>query len=136
MFQNAANGSTTRVIVIAAAGLANGLAWLAGRRSGVDYVVQTPLGAREITLPLVVVATLVSGLIGWVVFRVLQRRTRKPGRAWIMLAALVLALSILPIFVLRAHVDTKLALTALHCIAAGVLVVGLPYSPAGEPQSV
>lgn len=136
MSNNIINGSTTRVSVIAAAGVANGLAWLAGRRAGVDYVVQTPLGAREITLPVVVVATLVSGLIGWAVFKVLQRRTTNTGRAWIALAALVLAVSIVPIFPLRAHVDTKLALTALHCIAAAVLVVGLPYSSAKEPQSV
>jgi drug/metabolite transporter (DMT)-like permease len=115
-----------RVVIIAAAALANGLAWLAGRYVRVDYIMQTPMGAREITLSLVVAATLVSGLAGWAVFSVLERRTSNTGRAWIALAALVLALSILPIFVLRAHLDTKLALTALHCIAAAGLVVGLP----------
>jgi drug/metabolite transporter (DMT)-like permease len=125
-----------RVTVIAAAAFANGLAWLAGRHADVDYIVQTPLGSREITLSLVIVATLVSGLAGWAVFSVLERRTSNTGRAWIALAALVLALSILPIFVLRAHLDTKLTLTALHCIAAAILTVGLPYSPAGEPRSV
>jgi threonine/homoserine efflux transporter RhtA len=98
--------------------------------------VQTPLGSREITLSLVIVATLVSGLAGWAVFSVLERRTSNTGRAWIALAALVLALSIVPIFALRAQLDTKLTLTALHCIAAAILTVGLPYSPAGEPRSV
>ena len=136
MSSNVVNRSTTRVIVIACAVVANGLAWLAGRHVGVDYVVQTPLGAREITLSLVVVATLVSGLAGWAVFRLLERRTKNTGRAWIALAALVLALSILPIFVMRAQLDTKLTLTALHCIAAAILVAGLPYSPTSEPRSV
>jgi drug/metabolite transporter (DMT)-like permease len=125
-----------RVIVVAAAVVANALAWLAGRHAHVDYIVQTPLGAREITLSMVVAATLVSGLAGWAVFSLLERRTRNTGRAWIALAALVLALSILPMFVLPAHLDTKLTLTALHCIAAAILVVGLPYSPAREPRSV
>lgn len=133
MSHNAVNRSAAsvgrtarRVIVIATAAVANGLAWLAGRHGHVGYVVQTPLGSREITLSLVVVATMVSGLAGWAVFSLLERHTRNTGRAWIALAALVLALSILPIFALRAQLDTKLALTALHCIAAAVLVPGLP----------
>ncbi len=133
MSQNAVNASavhvgrtTRRAVVIAAAALANGLAWLAGRHADVDYIVQTPLGTREISLFLVVAATLVSGLAGWAVFNVLERRTNNAGRAWIALAALVLALSILPLFALHASLETKLALTALHCIAAAVLVVGLP----------
>jgi uncharacterized protein DUF6069 len=135
MSHNVVNGSVIRagrtarrVIVIAAAAVANVLAWLAGRHAHVDYIVQTPLGVREITLSLVIAATLVSGLAGWAVFSLLDRRTRNTGRAWIALAALVLALSILPIFVLRAHLDTKLALTALHCIAAAILIAGLPQT--------
>ena len=87
---------------------------------------QTPFGGREITLSLVVVATLVSGLAGWAAFSLLERRTSNTGRAWIALAALVLTLSIVPIFVLRANLDTRLTLSALHCIAAAILIVGLP----------
>ena len=133
MSHNVVNGSAIpvartarRVIVIAAAAVANGLAWLAGRHAHVDYIVQTPMGVREITLSLVIAATLVSGLVGWAVFSLLERRTRNTRRAWIALAALVLALSILPIFVLRADLDTRLALTALHCLTAAILVAGLP----------
>ena len=135
MSNNVVNGATIgarrtirRVIVIATAALANGLAWLAGRHAHIDYIVKTPLGAREITLSLAITATAISGLAGWAVFSLLQRRTRNTGSAWIALAALVLALSILPLFMLRAHLDTKLALTALHCIAAAILVVGLPQT--------
>jgi uncharacterized protein DUF6069 len=117
-----------RVIVIATAAVANGLAWVGGQLAHVDYVVQTPFGEREITLSLVVAATLISGLAGWAVFSLLERRTSNTGRAWIALAALVLTLSIVPIFVLRANLDTRLTLTALHCIAAAILVVGLPQT--------
>jgi hypothetical protein len=133
MSHNAVNGSaigigrtSRRVIVIATAAVANGLAWVAGQLAHVDYVVQTPFGGREITLSLVVVATTVSGLAGWAVFSLLERHASKPVRTWIALAALVLALSIVPIFVLRADLDTRLALTALHCLAAAILVAGLP----------
>jgi hypothetical protein len=117
-----------RVIVIAAAAVANVLAWLAGRHAHVDYVVQTPFGGREITLSLVIAATLVSGLVGWAVFSLLERHTSNTGRAWIALAALVLTLSIVPILVLQADLATRLTLTALHCIAAAVLIAGLPQT--------
>jgi uncharacterized protein DUF6069 len=115
-----------RAVVIAAAAVANGLAWVGGRLAHVDYVVQTPLGERQITLSLVVAATVLSGLAGWAVFSQLERHADHAGRVWIALAAFVLALSILPMFVLHAHLDTKLTLTALHGIAAVILVVGLP----------
>jgi hypothetical protein len=115
-----------RIIVIAAAAVANGLAWLAGQHDGVDYIVHTPLGAREITLPVVVAATAISGVAGWAVFSLLERRTVNTGRVWITLAALVLTASIVPIFLLPAGLGTRLTLTALHCIAAAIFVTGLP----------
>ncbi len=115
-----------RVIVIATAAVANGLAWVGGQHAHVDYVMQTPFGEREITLTLVVAATMISGLAGWAAFSLLERRTSHTGRAWMALAALVLTLSIVPIFVLRADLDTRLTLTALHCIAAAIFVAGLP----------
>jgi drug/metabolite transporter (DMT)-like permease len=121
-----AGRTTRRVTVIATAAVANGLVWVGGRQAHVDYVVQTPFGEREITLSVVVGATLISGLAAWSVFSLLDRRTSNTGRAWIALAALVLTLSIVPIFVLRADLDTRLTLAALHCVAAAILVVGLP----------
>jgi Family of unknown function (DUF6069) len=133
MSNNAVNGSAIRlgrtarrVTVVAAGAFANGLAWLAGRYAQVNYIVLTPLGNREITLSVVIAATLISGLAGWAVFSVLERRISNAGRAWIVLAALVLGSSIVPIFALRAQADTKFALAALHCIAAAIFVVGLP----------
>ena len=120
--------SASRAVIIATAAVANGLAWVGGRHAHVDYVMQTPLGTRQITLLLVVVATTVSGLAGWAVFGLLERHTSKPVRAWIALAAFVLALSVAPIVVLRADLDTRLSLTALHCIAAAILTAGLPQT--------
>lgn len=120
--------STRRAVIVAAAAAANGLAWLGGRHAHVDYIVQTPLGERQITVALVIVATTISGLAGWAVYSLLERHTRNAMQVWIALAVAVLVLSIAPIFVLRANLDTRLALTALHCIAAAILVVGLPQT--------
>lgn len=120
--------TTRRVGIITTAAVVNALAWVGGRHAHVDYVVQTPLGPRQITLLLVVVATTVSGLAGWAVFGLLERHTSNSLRAWILLAALVLGLSIAPIFVLPAALSTRLSLTALHCIAAVVLTAGLPQT--------
>jgi drug/metabolite transporter (DMT)-like permease len=116
---------TRRAMIVLAA---NGLAWVGGRQAHVDYMVQTPLGERQITVVLVIVATTISGLAGWAVYSLLERRTSNAVRVWIALAAVVLALSIVPIFVLRADPDTRLALTAIHCIAAAILIAGLPQT--------
>jgi hypothetical protein len=120
--------STRRAIIVATAAAANALAWVGGRQAHVDYIVQTPLGARQITVVLVIVATTVSGLAGWAVYRLLERHTRNAMPVWIALAVVVLTFSIVPIFVLRAGLDTRLTLTALHCIAAAILIVGLPQT--------
>jgi hypothetical protein len=124
--------STRRAIVVTTAAAANGLAWVGGRQAHVDYVVQTPLGLRPVTLVLIIVATTVFGLAGWAVYSLLERHTGNAVRAWIALAVVVLVLSIVPIFVLRADLGTRLALAALHCIAAAILIVGLPQRGNGQ----
>jgi Family of unknown function (DUF6069) len=120
--------SARRAVIVATAAAANGLAWVGGRQAYVDYIVQTPVGARQITVGLVIVATTISGLAGWAAYSLLERHTRNAVPTWIVLAVVVLALSIVPIFVLRANLDTRLALTALHCLAAAILVAGLPQT--------
>jgi hypothetical protein len=123
---NGARRRIRRVVTVVTAAAATGLGWAAGRLAHVDYVLQTPLGAHQITLVLVIVATAISGLVGWAVSSLLERHASDAVRAWITLAVVVLMLSILPIFALRASVDTRLALTALHCLAAAILTAGLP----------
>jgi Family of unknown function (DUF6069) len=120
--------STRRAIIVATAAATNGLAWVGGRQAHVDYMVQTPLGARQITLVLVIVATTISGLAGWAAFSSLERHASNPVRTWIALAVVVLALSTVPVFALPADLGTRLTLTALHCIAAAILIAGLPQT--------
>ena len=115
-----------RVVTVVTAASATGLGWAAGRLAHIDYLLQTPLGARHITVVMVIAATAIAGLAGWVVSNLLERHASDAVRAWITLTVVVLTLSILPILVLRASTDTRLALTALHCLAAAILTAGLP----------
>ena len=115
-----------RVVAIAVATTATGLAWLLGRLAQVDYIVDTPIGTRTITLALTIVATVAAGLAGWVVIALLERYTSSPRRVWIALTLVVLVLSIVPVFRTPANLGTQLMLTALHCVAAAVLIPALP----------
>jgi hypothetical protein len=114
-----------RIVTIAIAAAATGLAWLLGRLAHVDYIVDTPIGTREITLALTVVATVTAGIAGWVVIALLERYTSSPRGAWIALTLVVLVVSIVPVFWTTANLGTQLMLTALHCVAAAVLIPAL-----------
>ncbi|HEY1441700.1 MAG TPA: DUF6069 family protein [Mycobacterium sp.] len=115
-----------RIVVIAIAATATGLAWLLGRLAHVDYIVDTPIGTRKITLALTVVATVAAGIAGWVVIALLERYTSSPRGVWIALTLVVLVVSIVPVFWTAANLDTQIMLTALHCVAAAVLIPALP----------
>jgi hypothetical protein len=60
------------------------------------------------------------------VIAVLERYTTSPRGIWVALTLVVLVLSIVPIFGTTANLGTQLMLTALHCVAAAVLIPALP----------
>ena len=115
-----------RIVAIAIAATATGLAWLLGWLVHVDYVVDTPIGTRKITLALTIVATVAAGIAGWVVIAMLERYTSSPRGVWIALTLAVLVLSVVPVFRTTANLGTQLMLTALHYVAAAVLIPALP----------
>jgi len=115
-----------RIVAIAIAATATGLTWLLGWLVHVDYVVDTPIGTRKITLALTIVATVAAGIAGWVVIAMLERYTSSPRGVWIALTLAVLVLSVVPVFRTTANIGTQLMLTALHCVAAAVLIPALP----------
>jgi hypothetical protein len=117
---------TGRVVAITMAATATGLAWLIGRLAHVDYLVDTPVGTREVTLALTVVATVVAGIAGWGVIALLEHYTTSSGAIWIALTIVVLVLSIVPVFRTTANPATQYTLAALHCVAAAVLIPALP----------
>ena len=99
-----------------------------GRLAHTSYIVDTPFGTREITLLLTVAATAAAGLVGWCVFAALERYTAHARRIWISLAVVVLGLSIFPLFATPAAAATQIMLTAQHCVAAAILIPGLPQT--------
>jgi Family of unknown function (DUF6069) len=115
-----------RVVTIAIAAAATGLVWLLGRLAHVDYIVDTPAGTREINLALTIVATVAAGIVGWIVIALLERYTSNARAVWVALGLVVVVLSIVPVFRTTANPGTQLMLSALHCVAAAVLIPALP----------
>jgi len=60
------------------------------------------------------------------VIAMLERYTSSPRGVWIALTLAVLVLSVVPVFPTTANIGTQLMLTALHCVAAAVLIPALP----------
>ena len=115
----------TREIVIVVAAVVTGLAWVVGRLAGVDYIAQTPLGTGQVSLGLTVIATVLAGLAGWGVIGLLERYSTSAQAIWTALALVVLALSIVPVFATPSDLASRLTLSALHCVAATILIPGL-----------
>lgn len=114
-----------RCTVIALAGVASAVIWAIGRLAHASYIVQTPLGAREVTLPLTVAATVLAGAAGWLVLAILERYWADRHRSWIALAIIVLAVSVVAVFRTPAAIGTQVVLAVQHCVAAAVLIPGL-----------
>ena len=110
----------------ATAALANGIAWTVGHLAHANYVVGTPLGDRQISLGMAIVATAAAGMAGWGLLAMFERRISRPRRRWTAVGLAVLVSSIVPIFSMPpAETPTRLALTGLHCLAAAILIPGL-----------
>jgi hypothetical protein len=114
-----------RCTAITVAGLATAVIWVIGRLAHTSYIAVTPLGTREVTLLLTVAATVTAGSAGWLVLAILERYCADPRRPWIALAVVILALSIVPVFITPAAIGTQVVLTIQHCVAAAVLIPGL-----------
>lgn len=125
-----------RCASIAVAGLATAVIWVIGRLAHITYIAVTPLGTREVTLLLTVVATVTAGSAGWLVLSILERYWADPRRPWIALGIVILALSIVPVVITPAAIGTQVVLTIQHCVAAAVLIPGLlrKHSPAHTPN--
>jgi hypothetical protein len=114
-----------RSVTVLAAAAVTAAAWLVGRGAGVDYIAETPLGARQVTLVQTIAATILVGLAGWSIATLLDRFTTSARTIWISLGIIVLAMSIVPLFAVRGDSSSQIALSVLHCVAAAVLIPGL-----------
>lgn len=114
------------------AALATSTVWLVGHTLGVDYVLRDSMGEATISLPVVIVFTLVFGLLGWASLALLERFTRHARTAWTALAAAVALLSLLPLLPEHATAGTKVTLSLVHLTVAAVLVPVLRRTTGGR----
>ena len=120
-----------RTVVVAAV-LTGSLVYLAGMLLGVDPQVRAGSGTVEVTVGLVIAASMTTALAGWGV-RALLLRTRSGGRrAWLVLSAVVLLVSLLgPLG--AANGGAMLLLMLEHLTVGAVVALGL--SRAGRRAS-
>ncbi|MDQ7906321.1 DUF6069 family protein [Phytohabitans sp. ZYX-F-186] len=111
----------TRAVWIVGAAAATGVVWAAARGLGADLTAD----GRAVTLPAVLVTTVLVGLAAWALLALLERLTRHAATAWTCVAVAVLLLSLAgPVGAARTGGGTA-ALLAMHLAAAAVLVPGL-----------
>lgn len=115
-----------RAACVVGAGLLNGAVFTVAHAAGVDFVITDPVeGAHPMafTLPVIVVASMVFALLGWVSLALFERFTRRAARNWTALAVTVAALSMIPIGIELATPATRVMLGVIHAL---VLVALLP----------
>jgi hypothetical protein len=136
-----------RISTVVLAPIAALVAWAIIRRMGIDLVVSSGDGTVGATD--VVAAALLGALAGWVVVRLVERRSRHPRRDWAIHGSTALAVSIIgPTWL--ADGASAVALTVLHVVVAVVVITGfagtlpvprchgdrgpsLPQVPSGDP---
>jgi hypothetical protein len=110
-----------RIATVVLAPAAALVTWGSMRLAGIDFAVET--GDGTVGPVDVVVAGLAAGLGAWVLVRLLERYTRRPGLWWPALGSSALAVSTLgPTYL--ADDTTAVALTVLHFVTAIVIIIG------------
>lgn len=124
----AREGRSTRVVrsgAVLIAAVANGVVWLVADAAGVDFTVEPPgQGEMRVDLVLTIVFTFVTGLVAWGVLALLERFTRRGYAIWLVVAALVFLVFLIPPLSSEATIGTTVALLLMHVVEAVVLVVG------------
>ncbi|WP_406278156.1 DUF6069 family protein [Embleya sp. NBC_00896] len=125
----AATPTTTRrrALAVGGAAAASGVVWIAARALDIDLVVQQGDGRAPMTigLPLVLAFAAGAAAFGWAVLALLEHRTTRARTAWTVLAATVLAVSLVPLLSADAAAGAKAALALMHVAVAAVLIPAL-----------
>ena len=95
--------------------------WLLGHLAGADYWISDSQGTVRIDAVVTTQVTVVLGLVGWGVLALLERLTRYGTTVWAVLAAVVVAASMMPIVLVEATTATRVALVAVH-LTVGALI--------------
>jgi hypothetical protein len=120
------NTNGPRIIAVVVATLVTAAVWFVARVA-FDVKVVAETGATETTvqLPSVIIATVVSGLLGWGVLELLERKTSSPRTVWFVVGAVVLVLSMFTGPLGGVTTGAKVTLVLLHLAAGLVLIPGL-----------
>lgn len=110
--------------VAAVAAGAAAAVWVAATAAGVDLVVGSGAGTREVGLVSVVVTAVVVAVAGAGLLRVLERRTPAARRVWTGIALAVWLVSFAGPAGARS-LSAGLVLVVLHVVVGGVVIVGL-----------
>lgn len=120
-------------VAVVAASLA-ALAWAGARAAGTVLEVRSGSGTSHVNVVSVVVVALVGAIAGAGLLRVLERRTTQARRVWTLLAAAVLAVSLVgPTAATR--LSAGLVLAGLHLLVGAVVIAGLRRTHAPHPAA-
>ncbi|QDY06417.1 hypothetical protein FJK98_03900 [Micromonospora sp. HM134] len=113
-----------RGLAVLGAVVAAVLVWAVGELVlGYDMVVK-PEGQQALELgPGAIVSfSLVISLMGWALLALLERVTSRGLLIWTVVALVVLAVSLVPLFAVDASVGTRVTLAFVHLAVAAVLI--------------
>ncbi|MDT0377716.1 hypothetical protein E4198_17980 [Streptomyces sp. RKND-216] len=115
-----------RIVTMVVATLVGAAVWFVARVA-FDVKVIAKTGATETTvqLPSVIVAGVLSGLLGWGLLELLERKASKPGTVWSVIASVVLVLSLFTGPLNGVTTGAKVTLVLLHLAVGLVLIAGL-----------
>ncbi|OLT21866.1 hypothetical protein BJF78_33685 [Pseudonocardia sp. CNS-139] len=117
-----------RAATVLGAALAALAVWVLAVPVGGLDLAAAPIGGPVAPVGPVAVAAgpLVSGLCGWALLAVLERRTARARRVWTVIAFIVLALSLVNPLVGGVGPASVLTLVAMHLVTGAVLIPLLP----------
>ncbi|MET7641418.1 DUF6069 family protein [Streptomyces sp. NPDC005438] len=117
---------TTRIGTVAAATVATVLTWIiASVLFDVDVTAKTGGSETEVNVVSVILATVVSGLLGWGLLELLERKASNPRTVFTISTVVVFVLSLLGGPLGGVTTGAKVTLVLLHAVAALVLIPGL-----------
>lgn len=122
-----------RAGTVGAAVLAALVGWLIERGPlGMELAVRSGDGTAHVTAASVIGVTLVVALVAWAFLEVLQRMTRRPRRAWTVVAGIVLVLSLAVPLTSARGMASMVSLVLLHCVVGLVLILGMARTAPGQ----
>ncbi len=129
----ASRSATRRALAVAGAAAAALALWaLAGPVAGVDLTVRTGGAEQPVGPASVAVTSVLAGLAAWGLLALLERVTSRPGRAWTIIAVVVLVLSLAGPLGSAVGTASTVTLAGMHLVVAAVLIPVLGRSARGR----